>query len=216
MNELWPGINDRESPPLQPEWEGHKDAPYCPACSNRRKDAHNNTYKVLLQHREGDFFWCVVCNTKYVRCYLDNRFVGVKAIGKGGIEVKEQYRKWYKDWPEDMRCPYCWKSERVAVLLMWEDHPYQLRCMRCHKTYNPEYLKRRMKKMSEQENEGNYAIIRPGSSSGHSPSSRFRTQTGATAAAVKLAEDNIRLTLEVVKIVARVSCKPKATVTRVR
>jgi uncharacterized FlgJ-related protein len=82
--------------------------------------------------------------------------------------------------------------------------------------YSPDALRRNKMAFPAEDFEGNYAVIRQHSESGHSPSRRYKTSKIATAAAVKLAEENINLTFEVVKIVARVSCKPKATVTRVR
>ena len=86
-------------------------------------------------------------------------------------------------------------------------------CQGCGTVY---WIGERKMAVSLEMQEGNFAIIRSESMSGHSPSRRFKTIKEATAAAVKLAEDNFRLEFEVVRIMRRVSCKPKATVTNVR
>lgn len=63
---------------------------------------------------------------------------------------------------------------------------------------------------------GKYAIIRPNSQSGHSPSDRYETVNQATKVAIELAERNSPTTFEVVRIVKRVTTIPKARVTTVR
>jgi ribosomal protein S27E len=65
--------------------------------------------------------------------------------------------------------------------------------------------------------DGKYAIIRPDSQSGHSPSTRYKTQRNAETAAVRLCEAQDRpAEFEVVRIVARVTTRMKARIERVR
>jgi hypothetical protein len=123
--------------------------------------------------------------------------------------------------PSKVTCEDCSADRDYYVMMQYR--PGSLgksgyyKCTVCKREIYPLYLGGELKMAAPVEySEGNYAIIRSHSGSGHSPSRRFKTAKIATAAAVKLAEENFTLEFEVVKIVARVSCLPKATVTRVR
>jgi hypothetical protein len=146
---------DIEAPgQLWHEWAGHVENPYCPTCSDR--------FKVLLMYLEGDFYWCSGCSRKYMRCYVDNQFVGVKGVGR----------------------------------------------MPAHRYVDRSDLT---------DPEGNFAIIRPNSQTGHSPSTRYKTAAKATEAAKRLCLSTDQpQTFEVVRIVKRVTTTNQVRVINVR
>jgi uncharacterized protein (DUF362 family) len=65
--------------------------------------------------------------------------------------------------------------------------------------------------------DGKFAIIRPNSQSGHSPSTRYKTKAKAVEAAKRLCENVERpQTFEIVKITARVTTQLTPRVINVR
>lgn len=117
-------------------------------------------------------------------------------------------------------CPNCWAVNREQWGLQWtSDIPGEVgyyRCSNCCSQFLPYNLNNLKEIPKMEDTDGIWAIIRPDSQSGHSPSRRFKTEKEAIAAAKELAESNITKVFEVVRVTNRVSCRPKARVVSVR
>ena len=114
-------------------------------------------------------------------------------------------------------CPDCSEGKDYYVMMQFHTAGFY-QCTVCRRVHFPEEKKMACIDRSDLEDPtGKYAMIRPDSNSGHSPSTRYKTEAKAIEGAKRVVcSAGQPQTLEVVRIVARVTTQNEARVTRVR